>query len=45
MKKFEAPELQVAVFSVEDVITRSGLGDTTGEPAAPTKGDVGTDIL
>lgn len=41
MKAFEAPELLVMTFAVEDIITTSS-GD---EPVAPTKSDTGTDIL
>ncbi len=39
MRAFETPELLVAAFEVEDIIT------TSGDPIEPTKGDTGTDIL
>ena len=38
MKAFVNPELLVATFEVEDIIT-------TSEPIAPAPGDTGTDIL
>ena len=31
MKKYEAPELELTVFSVEDVIQASGLGPNDTE--------------
>ena len=34
MKKFEAPEMEVITFAVEDVITTSGLPET-GENQTP----------
>ena len=47
MNSFETPELKVAIFEIEDVITTSAVptDPVTGEPIEPTTGDTGTDIL
>lgn len=42
MKTFESPELLVAIFEVEDIITTS---QDPSEPVAPTVDVNGTDIL
>ena len=36
MKKFIVPEIEIAAFSVEDIITESGALKTASEQAADT---------